>query len=223
MHHAACCSYIVHSTVSASLPPSFTPSLPPCPPPFSRGRYRRTRTSLPRYKVSFHLLTRGTGFPCIQHRGKRTHWEWIAPDYLWGGCSFPVFYGEGHEAVGGFYQDLIWQLLRLSFPEKKVWYKSAVAIFIYLLVSSPPLNTSHTTWLLGGKNISCWLWFWLHIFKHWQTQTMKWEAIMKAILTFCNISTVSYRWHKPRRSKVKHFISIKEIILHTFFTERWGD
>lgn len=36
------------------------------------------------------------------------------------------------------------------FQKKKVWYKSAVAIFIYLLVSSPPLNMSHTTWL-------CWV------------------------------------------------------------------
>lgn len=47
------------------LPPLLTSS-PFCLPPFSRGRYRRTRKSLLRYKVSFHLLTQGTGFPYIQ-------------------------------------------------------------------------------------------------------------------------------------------------------------
>lgn len=109
-HSVSCstCSDAVHSAVSASLPPSFVPSLPPCLPPFSRGRYRRTCTSLLRYKVSFHLLTEVTGFPCIQHRGKRTHWGRIVPDYLRGGCSLSMQHGEGQEAVGGFYQDLIW-------------------------------------------------------------------------------------------------------------------
>lgn len=131
------------------LPPSFTPSLPPCLPPFSRGWYRRTCTSLLRYKVSFHLLTEVTGFPCIQHRGKRTHWGWIVPDYLRGGCSLSMQHGEGQEAVGGFYQDLIWQLC-LSFFFFFFWKKfailSTVAGFISLydlFFSSQPLLTSH--------------------------------------------------------------------------------
>lgn len=86
-------------------PPLHSPtsSLPPCLPPFSRGRYRRTCTSLLRYKVSFHLLTQGTGFPCMQHRGKRTRWGWIVPHYLRGGCSLSVRHGEGQQAVGGFF------------------------------------------------------------------------------------------------------------------------
>lgn len=55
------------------------------------------------------------------------------PDYLWGGCSLSVQYGEGREAVGGFYQGLIWLQLRLSFSEKekkkKFSIQSAVAGF----------------------------------------------------------------------------------------------
>lgn len=68
--------------------------------PLIRGRYGRTCTSLLRYKVSFHLLTQVTGFPCIQHRGKRTHWGWI--DYLRGGCSLSTQHREGWQAVGVF-------------------------------------------------------------------------------------------------------------------------
>lgn len=90
MSCSSCCDG-VHSTTAVA-PPHLLPLI--------RGRYRRTCTSLLRYKVSFHLLTEVTGFPCIQHRGKRTHWGWI--DYLRGGCSLTTQHREGWQDVGVF-------------------------------------------------------------------------------------------------------------------------
>lgn len=103
---SSCCDG-VHSTTSLSPPPLL---------PLIRGRYRRTCTSLLRYKVSFHLLTEVTGFPCIQHRGKRTHWGWI--DYLRGGCSLSTQHREGLQAVGVFF--LFFFFIKTLFGYKKV-------------------------------------------------------------------------------------------------------
>lgn len=128
---SSCCDG-VHSTTSLSPPPLL---------PLIRGRYRRTCTSLLRYKVSFHLLTEVTGFPCIQHRGKRTHWGWI--DYLRGGCSLSTQHREGWQAVGGCF----FFFFKTLFGYKKVSMHVAGFTSVYEILFS---DTKYD--LLNGKN-----------------------------------------------------------------------